>query len=303
MKRLCVVLALMMLFTSGCTIKDKSVQENIKLYFALKGNTGLDTETRSIEYKTAEDKYVKTLEELVKGPQDTVKFEESSINKAVKVIGVKVEEEKLTVEFSKEFAAFAGSMHEGAVVASVVDTMLQYTELKKVRIHVDGQELISPQGEPYGFMEYRDFSTTDLSEREITLYFADSQAMYMVPEKRTVLVRKDITDADFYRVVLEELIKGPRTENLYRTIPEEVKVEYVELDGDILKVDFSEEMHTKHWGGAAGESMTVNSLADTMTEFENIKGVLPTVDGGPLSIEHMVVEEPLQRNESIIYRQ
>lgn len=303
MKKLCVVLALMMLFTSGCTIKDKSVQENIKLYFALKGNTGLDTENRSIEYKTAEDKYVKTLEELVKGPLDTVKFEGSSINKAVKVIGVEVEEEKLTVEFSKEFAAFAGSMHEGAVVASVVDTMLQYTELKKVRILVDGQELISPKGEPYGYMEYKDFSTTDLSEREITLYFADSQAMYMVPEKRTVLVRKDITDADFYRVVLEELINGPQTENLYRTIPEEVKVEYVELDGDILKVDFSEEMHTKHWGGAAGESMTVNSLADTMTEFENIKGVLPTVDGGPLSIEHMVVEEPLQRNESIIYRQ
>lgn len=303
MKKLCFILALMMLFASGCTIKDKSVQESVKLYFALKGNTGLDTETRGIEYKSPEDKYVRTLEELVKGPQDTARFEAESINKAVKVIGAKVEEGKLTVELSKEFAVFSGSMHEGAVVASVVDTMLQFPELKKVRILVEGQELISPKGEPYGFMEYMDFSTNDLSEREITLYFADSQAMYMVPEKRTVLVRKDITDADFYRVVLEELLKGPQTENLYRTIPEEVKVEYVELDGDILKVDFSEEMHTKHWGGAAGEAMTVNSLADTMTEFENIKGVLPTVDGGPLSIEHMVVEEPLQRNESIIYRQ
>ncbi|MGE5678297.1 MAG: GerMN domain-containing protein [Pseudomonadota bacterium] len=303
MKRLCVILALMMLFTSGCTIKDKNVQESVKLFFALKGNTGLDTETRSIEYKSLEEKYAKTLEELVKGPQDTSRFEGSSINKAVKVNGVKVEKENLTVDFSKEFAAFAGSMHEGAVVASVVDTMLQFTELKKVRILVEGQELISPKGEPYGFMEYRDFSTTDLSEREITLYFADSQAMYMVPEKRTVSVRKNITEVDFYRVVLEELIKGPQTENLYRTIPEEVKVEYVELDGDILKVDFSEEMHTKHWGGAAGESMTVNSLADTMTEFENIKGVLPSVNGAPLSIEHMVIEEPLQRNENIIYRQ
>jgi len=68
-------------------------------------------------------------------------------------------------------------------------------------------------------------------------------------------------------------------------------------------VDFSQEMYTKHWRGAAGELMTVNSIANTMTEFENIKQVMPTVDGGPLSIEHMVVEEPLVRNESIIYRQ
>ena len=52
---------------------------------------------------------------------------------------------------------------------------------------------------------------------------------------------------------------------------EEVKIEYIEVEDDLLKVDFSEEMHTKHWGGAAGESMTVASIANTMTEFENIK--------------------------------
>jgi hypothetical protein len=39
-----------------------------------------------------------------------------------------------------------------------------------------------------------------------------------------------------------------------------------------------------------------------MTEFGNIRRVMPTVDGGPLSIEHMVVEEPLTRNEDIIYK-
>ena len=124
----------------------------------------------------------------------------------------------------------------------------------------------------------------------------------MVPEKRTVFVNKDTSDAEFFRIVLEELIKGPNTENLYRTIPEGVAVEYTEVEGDLLKVDFSEEMHTNHWGGAAGESMTINSIVNTLTEFDNIKRIMPTVDGGPMSIEHMVVEEPLTRNESMIYK-
>ncbi len=302
MKRLCLLLAFIILFTSGCFSRDQVKSENFKLYFAAKGNMGLGIENRDIEYKDAKSKYVNTLKELLKGPSDSSKFE-TNISKDTKVLDARVENENLTVDFSKEFNVFSGSLHEAAVVSSVVDTMLQFGELKKVKILVEGQELIAPSGEPYGDLEFIDFNIGDMSEKEITLYFADSQAMYMVPEKRSVLVKKDIEDAEFYRIILEELIKGPGSENLYRTIPEEVKVEYIEVEGDLLKVDFSEEMHTKHWRGAAGEAMTVNSIANTMTEFETIKRVMPTVDGGPLSIEHMVVEEPLTRNDSIIYRQ
>ncbi len=302
MKKLCLVLAAILLFTTGCTFGNVTKKESVKLYYALKGNTGLDIENRDIEYKEKDNKYVKTLEELLKGPSDNIKFE-TSINKATKVLAAETKDEGITVNFSKELAVFSGSMHEAAVVASIVDTMLQFPEVKKVRILIEGQELIAPSGQPYGYMEFIDFNTSDLIEKEITLYFSDSQAMYMVPEKRIILVKSDISDIELYRMVLEELIKGPATENLYRTIPEEVRVEYLEMDGDILKVDFSEEMHTKHWHGAAGEEMTINSLANTMTEFENIKGLMPSVNGGPLAIEHMIVEEPLTRNESIIYRQ
>lgn len=302
MKRLCLILAFVMLFASGCFPKNETKSESIKLYYALKGNTGLEVESRDIEYKDAKSKYINTLTELISGPTDTSKFE-TSINKDTKVLDVKVDNGNLTVDFSKEFSGFSGSMHEAAAVSSVVDTMLQFGELKKVRIFVEGQDLIAPSGEPYGFMEFIDFNTGDMSEKEITLYFADSQAMYVVPEKRIVFVKKDISETEFYRIVLEELIKGPSAENLQKTIPEEVKVQNIELEGNLLKIDFSEEMHTKHWRGAAGEAMTINSIANTMTEFEGVKKVMPTVDGERLSIEHMVIEEPLTRNESIIYRQ
>jgi germination protein M len=290
-----------MLFTSGCFLSNGAKTESVKLYFAVKGNLGLEIENRSVEYKDEKSKYINTLKELIKGPSDINKFE-TSISKDTKVLGVEVEGENLTVDFSKEFNVFSGSMHEAAAVSSVVDTILQFGELKKVKILVEGKELIAPSGEPYGFMDFIDFNIGDITEKEITLYFADSQAMNVVSEKRTIYVIKDISDAELYRIVLEELIKGPNTENLYRTIPEEVGVEYVEVEGDLLKIDFSQEMHTAHWGGAAGESMTVNSIVNTMTEFGNIRRVMPTVDGGPLSIEHMVVEEPLTRNEDIIYK-
>ncbi len=302
MKRMCLLLVFVMLLAAGCSFIGGTKSESIKLYFALEGNAGLGIEKREITYKDAADKYVKTLEELIKGSSDADRFEKS-IDTDTKVLSVQTENDSLTVDFSKDFNVFSGSMHEAVVISSVVDTMLQFEEFKKVRILVEGQELIAPSGEPYGYMEFIEFGTEDLSMKEITLYFADSQAMYMVPEKRTVYMKKDASEADFARIVLEELIKGPYSENLYRTIPEEVKVEYVELEGDLLKVDFSEEMHTKHWKGAAGELMTVSSIANTMTELGDIKRVMPSVEGSPLSIEHMVIEEPLTRNENIIYKQ
>jgi len=302
MKRLCMLIAFVMVFTAGCFLTKEPQKQEIKLYFALKGNTGLGIENREIQFNDTQEKYINTLEELVKGPSDTSKFE-TSISKDVRVLSVKTGEEGLTVDFSKEFGVMNGILHEAAVVASVVDTLLQFEEVEKVRILVEGNELIAPSGEPYGFMKFIDFNTADMIEKDITLYFADSQAMYVVPEKRTIFVKKDATDAEFYKAVLEELVRGPQNENLYRTIPEEVEIEYVEVDGDLLKVDFSEEMHTKHWRGSAGEAMTVASIVNTLTEFQEIKRVMPSVEGGPMSIEHMVIEEPLTRMEEMVFRQ
>ncbi len=142
-----------------------------------------------------------------------------------------------------------------------------------------------------------------LSNKEITLYFGDSQAMYVIPEKRNISFNKDISKEEFIRLVLQELIKGPIDENHYPTIPPETKILNIDIEKDTLYVDFSKEMHTNHWGGAAGENMTLLSLANTMTEIEGISKVLPSVEGNALNIEHVIVTEPLQREEAGIGEQ
>lgn len=301
MKKLCLLLAAVMLFTSGCVFRNTRVtNENVKVYFALKGNQELDTESRAIQYSTPEEKYVNTIKQLIAGPKDQNKFE-TGIDKNTKVISIKNDNGNTSVNLSKEYAVFSGELQESASVAAVVDTLLQFSELKKVRILVDGKELAAPSGKPYGYMGYIDFKASeDAVPREITLYFADSQAMYVVPEKRTILAGKDIKDADLYRKVLEELIKGPTEAGLSKTIPPEVKINSVTVDGDTVKVDFSEEMHTKHWRGAAGETMTIASIVNTLTEFDKVKQVMPSVNGGPLNIDVMLVESPLTRMEDII---
>lgn len=147
-----------------------------------------------------------------------------------------------------------------------------------------------------------DVKEPDLIDVPVTLYFGDSQAIYVVPEKRNIELSKNTTKEEYAERVLEELIKGPVDTNLYPTIPSEVKVLNVEIREDLLYVDFSREMHTKHWGGAAGENMTLLSLANTMTEIEGIERVLPSVEGVALNIEHAIIDEPLIRAEDKILK-
>ncbi|HAA37433.1 MAG TPA: hypothetical protein DCE00_01020, partial [Firmicutes bacterium] len=110
-------------------------------------------------------------------------------------------------------------------------------------------------------------------------------------------------DADLetrLRTVLEELIRGPQTDNLAATIPPEVKVLSVSLQDSIAVVDFSPEMHTKHSGGAAGETMTITSIVNTLTEFAGVDLVAITVAGKPLNIEHVILDAPVERNDEIV---
>lgn len=306
MKRFIVLAVVVALVLSGCsTVKqDTVVNESVDVYFALKGNAGLDMEQRSIQYKTAEEKFQNALQEWLKGPTDKEKFEKSTAD-TVKVLGVKIEQDKLTVDLSKDFNVFGGIMQESATIASLVNTMVQFADVNLVRIQVEGKDLIAPSGDPYGYMSQIDFDPQGqgaIGSREVTLYFSDDQAINVVAEKRTFNIEENAPNDKLVRVLIEELIKGPKTQGLGIVIPAEARVNSVIVEGERATIDFSEEMLTKHSRGAAGEDMTLTSIANTVTEIEGIREVVLTLNGQPLIIEHVIVDSnnPLVRAEDRI---
>jgi germination protein M len=181
----------------------------------------------------------------------------------------------------------------------VVNTLTQFPEVRRVKILVEGEELIGPSGQPRGFMEPLPNPGEGTVSRDITLYFGNRDATAVVAETRTVSIPADIQLPDLLRIAVEQLIKGPRNQDLSPTIPPGTRVLSVSVEEDVAHVDFSQEMHTQHWGGAAGESMTVQSIVNTLTEFPDIRRVLMTVEGQPLAIDHMVLDQPVGRSEDL----
>jgi len=308
MKKAIVMILVLLLAVSGCNLLEtKSItNENIDVYFALKGNEGMDKEQRGIQYINSDEKYANTIAELVKGPTDTAKFEKS-FNENVKVYGTTLEQDKLTVNLSKEFNTFGGVMHEAATIASLVNTLVQFPEVNSVRILIDNSEMIAPSGNPYGYMSEINFDPKgqgQLQNREVILYFSDDQAMNVVAETRSINLEENAAKDKLIRALIEEMIKGPKDATLYPTLPAEAKVNSVTVVGERAVIDFSEEMYTKHSKGAAGEDMTLTSIANTVTEVERIREVVLTLNGKPLNIEHVIVDSsnPLVRMEDRILK-
>jgi germination protein M len=288
------------------TAGNDQTTETVKLYYGDSGNEQIVSEERQISYASGGDQYRVMLEELIKGPQ-TPGYR-ANISPEAKVYGTIKQNEDLIVNFNQEFGKFGGSIAEIVGIGSVVNTLTQFGDIKRVKILIEGQEYIGPSGEPRGFIE--PFSAevklasglTEQVNKEITLYFSNNNATAVVGEIRNLKLAADISQVEFIKRVVEELIQGPQQKDLYRTIPKEVQVKSVNITNSIAHVDFSEEMHSKHWHGAAGESMTINSMVNTLTEFTYIKKVKMTVEGQPMNIEHAILDEPLGRNAKMIQK-
>ncbi|GAG60578.1 unnamed protein product [marine sediment metagenome] len=151
---------------------------------------------------------------------------------------------------------------------------------------------------PYKEEEIKEVQPVPIGEMvEVNLYFSDSQAMYLVPEKRKISQTPSLA-----RQAVIELIKGPENSDLYSTIPEGTQVNEVYIADDIVYIDLSEEIFKNHPGGSSGELMTVYSIVNTLTEIHSIKGVQILVEGNEKKtlIGHVDISMPLLRDEDWI---
>jgi len=132
----------------------------------------------------------------------------------------------------------------------------------------------------------------------LTLYFGDTNAEYLSQEVRTV----DKGAEPYEAVLVEELIKGPQAQGLVKTIPPEAKLIDVRVVDGTAFVNFSREFQTKHWGGSAGELLTIYSVVNTLTEEPGIEQVQFLIEGDKLEslAGHMDIQEPLRRDDSFI---
>ena len=133
-------------------------------------------------------------------------------------------------------------------------------------------------------------------EREVNIYFATEDAMYLDPEIRT------LPGEDLYREAIEEVIAGPESDDLRATVSEATElIDYSYEDGLII-LNFNENIRVDHPGGSTGERLTIYSIVNTMTALPGIDQVSFKIDGEELEslIGHLDLTIPYSYSEDIL---
>jgi len=133
---------------------------------------------------------------------------------------------------------------------------------------------------------------------EVLLYFSDSEAMYLLPERREV----SQNNRSLAEIIVNELIKGPEQEERLQTIPEEAELQLAEVVDGIAYVNFSEEISTEHVGGSAGEIITIYSIVNTLVELPEIEAVQLLEEGEKKDAiwKHVYTLEPIEADTQMI---
>lgn len=135
-------------------------------------------------------------------------------------------------------------------------------------------------------------------KKEVVLYFSDEQAMYLAPEKRQVTVE----EASIEETVVKELIKGPESPLLKRTLPEQTRLLSLSVEQETAYVDFSKEINNINYGGSAGEIALIYSVVNSLGEVPGIKRVQFLVEGKKVETlyGHIDTENPIEPDQKLV---
>lgn len=132
---------------------------------------------------------------------------------------------------------------------------------------------------------------------EVVVYFANPDFTALVGEKRRI-----VKDERYLERILEELLKGPESKDLFNAIPKGTRLNAVFVEGNTAYVDLSSEMAKNQSGGTSQEFLSVYAIVDTLTAFPGIEQVKILIDGKETQTlcGHIDISEPLRRDERII---
>ncbi len=305
-----VVFAVIALIIAAAFITNYSSDDdsmNVNLYFLNPVTNEISSEVRTINSGKDTEILERVLQELTAGPKNSnLKRTLPENLKILKCTLVKSDDEGDTaeVDFSKEYHNLTESQ-ELFCRASVVWTLTDLDFISNVNILVEGTPLTRANGQVVGNLNKGNvvvnpvISPEKTDIRKIKIYFADEQAMGLISEVRNIEAKQSQT---LENQIVEQLILGPRRDDLYPTIPSETKINDIRTEEGICYVNLSNDFVAKHSGGSSSEVLTIYSIVNSLTEINSVKKVQFLIDGEKISDfkGHLDFSKPFERNEALI---
>lgn len=272
---LVLVTALLAALFAGCGKKEE--QGGYLVFYTDSELTQLAPQQVQLEGTTTEEKAKELLELLQQQPKDAQLRQ--TIPENVSVRDVQMSTYQITVDFSSEYYEM-DALEEILVRAAVAKTLLQFSEYPYVAFTVEGKALMDASGRAVGSMNEDSFVENpgeqigSSQKTTLTLYFSDASGSYLVPETREVHYSSNIS---LEKLVMEQLLEGPKESGLEATIPSETKLITVTVVDAVCYVNFDDGFLNQNQ--EITEPVVLYSIVNSLTELSTVDKVQISVNG------------------------
>lgn len=185
--------------------------------------------------------------------------------------------------------------------AAIVRTLCQLDEVYAVTFSVEGTPVCDSKGVPLGLLTPDSFIENDGSminayERvELHLFFASEDGKSLVEKAQTVTYNSNISKD---RLVVDNIIAGPRSTDAYATINPSTQVNSVTTQDGVCYVNLSGDFLNKITN--VTDEVMIYSIVNSLTRLDNINKVQILIDGDMnVSLGEYDLSTLFERNLSI----
>lgn len=297
--RIVVLLLVMVLLTAcGRSREPKSGEEYV---YCLNTN-GTNLMKQVCTWSCGEPpKEVENILDAMKNPEESVDYK-SAIPADVEVVDFTLEDGRLSLYFNEAY----GKMQKTDEVlcrAAVVQSLTQIEDVNLVKFYVGEESLTRSDGTEVGYMRSEDFlentgvTLHSYQEATLKLYFANTNGDKLVSE--TVDVRYN-SNMSIEKVIVEQLIKGPKSEEMQAVIPSETKLLGISVRDGICYVNFNEGFLSSNY--SVDPMVALSSIANSIIEGGASNQVQISVNGETnVKFQDVVdLSKPIERNLEIV---
>lgn len=139
-----------------------------------------------------------------------------------------------------------------------------------------GVEKLDGESSQNEIVPEEEISDIQLRETMISLYYINQNDEVTCEYRK--IDSKELLDNP-YMQVMNMLLEGPKNENLKTVIPNGVKVNSINKEGDCLKIDLSREFIDNQNDDVITHGLVIKQIVNTLTQFSEINKVKISVEG------------------------
>lgn len=278
----CTISVLLLLMLMGCQKADKKDAALTHIYYVDNGGTLLKKEAYEFREEGNETQVEQMLDALQKEP-DSAKYK-SVFPKGVTIVRFELNEENLDIYFNRDYGEMKKA-DEVLLRAAVVQSVVQIEGIDYVSFYVEGVPLTDSEGESVGYMHGDNFvkntgsSLHSYQLAKIPLYFSNRKGDKLVKEEMSIRYNSNMS---VEKLIVEQLIKGPSTQEYQATILPETKVLGVSVKDNICYVNLDENFVSPNYTNAnysMDSQVCIYSIVNSIVDAGTASQVQISVNG------------------------